>query len=109
MSLLVVLLLVLENFDISTGLFLAFYHIILASALLASLVVILYSISPVLKAIVVKFYARVCSKEVSLSFDNSYVDPAALQVSDREEMTYCSVHVDPARALERESFVFEHS
>ena len=109
MSLLVVLLLVSENFDIPTDLFLAFYHLMLASALLASLAVILYSILPVLKAIVVKFYTRVCSKEVSLSFDNLYVDPAALQVSDLEEMTYCSVHVDPARALDREHFVFEHS
>ena len=109
MSLLVVLLLASENFDISADLFRTFYHLMLASALLASLAVILYSISPVLKAIVVKFYARVSRKEASLSFNNSYVDPAALQVSDREGMTYCSLHVDPARALDRESFVFEHS
>ena len=109
MSLLVVLLLASENFDISTDLFLAFYHLMLASALIVSLAVILYSISPVLKAIVVKFYARVSRKNDSLSFDKSYVDPAALQVSNREGVTYCSVHVDPARALDRESFVFEHS
>ena len=109
MSLLVVLLLASDNFDISNELFLSFYHLLLTSALLTSISVLLYSASPVLKAILVKSYARVCKKEVKVTFTNSYVDPDALQGSDQEGMTYGSVNLDPGRALVRESFIFQRS
>ena len=113
MSLLVILLLASDNFDITDDVFLAFYHILLGSAWLVSLSVLLYSCYPVLKTVFVKLRTRICrkGKSVNIAAANStaYVDPDLLEGSNQEEMTYGSLNVDPAHALDRESFVFLRS
>ena len=113
MSLLVILLLASDNFDVTNEVFLAFYHILLSCACLVSISVLLYSCYPVLKTVFVKLHKRICrkGKSVNIASVNStaYVDPDLLEVSNQEEMTYGNVSVDPAHALDRESFVFERS
>ena len=108
LSLLVILLLTSDN--VTNEGFLAMYHILLSSAWLVSVSVLLYSCYPVLKTVFVKMYARKC-KKVNIAAANSiaYVDPDLLELSNKEEMTYGSLDVDTAHALDRESFVFQRS